>query len=384
MADHRKILMQLTSLPTAAGREDRVIEWVHRWARRRNRVRLEPDRFGNLLLRRAASRSRRPVIFSAHMDHPAFVVTRVGGDRLEADFRGGVPDDCFPGSAVQLHHGDRPPQRGTIVSLKPAESAGQDKRVLVRFGDPVEATPGDLMTWDLEPAYVRHGRLYAPACDDLAAVAAALAAFDLLGRVGGGGKRRRPDVRVLLTRAEEVGLIGAIAACRSGIIPAQARIIVLENSRSSAADSPIGAGPIVRVGDLASTFDPDLTYRVGRVAQAMAARDSTFKWQRKLMPGGTCEASAYAALGFASTCLCLPLGNYHNVNEAAAGRGSRSRSGGQSGGGAIGAEMISLSDYHGLIRLLVEVGRALDQPAGTPSLRDALTAHFAQRRRILD
>ena len=40
--------------------------------------------------------------------------------------------------------------------------------------------------------------------------------------------------------------------------------------------------------------------------------DPTFRFQRKLMPGGACEATAFATHGFESTCLCLPLGNYHN------------------------------------------------------------------------
>ena len=113
---------------------------------------------------------------------------------------------------------------------------------------------------------------------------------------------------MLLTRGEEVGFLGAIGACKAGTIPRAGRIIALENSKSFA-ESPIGSGPIVRVGDRTSTFDPDLTYRIGRIAADITAADSTFRWQRKLMPGGTCEASAYQAYGYTATCLCLPLGN---------------------------------------------------------------------------
>jgi hypothetical protein len=29
--------------------------------------------------------------------------------------------------------------------------------------------------------------------------------------------------------------------------------------------------------------------------------------------GGTCEATAFSTYGYRSTCLCLPLGNYHNM-----------------------------------------------------------------------
>ena len=33
------------------------------------------------------------------------------------------------------------------------------------------------------------------------------------------------------------------------------------------------------------------------------------------MPGGACEATAFSAYGYESTCLCLPLGNYHNMHD---------------------------------------------------------------------
>src|SRR5690606_8534498 len=81
----------------------------------------------------------------------------------------------------------------------------------------------------------------ATACDDLAGVAAALGALDRA--------RNEPALRhfaVLLTRAEELGFVGAIGAARDGTLPAGARILSIECSRSFA-DSPLGAGPIVRV-----------------------------------------------------------------------------------------------------------------------------------------
>src|SRR5262249_28784735 len=156
---------------------------------------------------------------------------------------------------------------------------------------------------------------------------AALAAFDDLSH---DVSKPDLDVRVLLTRAEEVGFVGAIAACKNRTVPRKSRLIALENSKSFS-ESPIGAGPIVRVGDRTSTFDPDLTFRISKIAEQLAARDASFKWQRKLMPGGTCEASAYQSYGFISTCVCLPLGNYHNMNEAT---------------GKIDAETISLSDFY--------------------------------------
>ena len=358
---HDHWLLQLTGLPTAPGCEDRVIDWVLRWARRRPSVTTRRDRYGNLLLRRLGSRTIGPnglICFTAHMDHPAFVATKLIGERVvEADFRGGVDDGFFIGSRVLFHHERQRPQRGTIATL---EASATDKRVTIRFGrKPAEPVAGRVLTWDTGPPRVKKGRLLAPACDNLAGVAAALSAFDALGP--------RSHVGVLLTRAEEIGFVGAIGACSSGILPVQARTIVLECSKSFD-HSPIGAGPILRVGDRTSTFNPDLTRHLGRVAGQTAFKHTSFRWQRCLMPGGTCEATAYQAYGRTAACLCLPLGRYHNMNQHTK---------------TIDAEVIDLSDYHNLIWWLVAAGQTLDHATVQTPLRQHLDRLFEQRRSLL-
>jgi putative aminopeptidase FrvX len=372
---HEKYLLELTGLPTASGREDRVVAWVTAWAKRRRSVRLQSDRYGNLMLKRVGARSPRPIVLTAHMDHPAFVVVEQPEPaKIVAEFRGGVEDRYIVGTRVRLHLDGGASRLGRVIELnKPGKSgepreASGDKRVLIEFAKPVTAKPGDVLTWDLPAPKITKGRLRAPACDDLAGMAAAVSAFEVLLRAK--PKPGSADVRVLLTRAEEVGFIGAIGACKSGIIPKAARLLALETSKSFA-DSPIGGGPIVRVGDRTSSFDPDLTYRVGQVAQRIQELDRGFDWQRKLMTGGTCEASAYQALGFTATCLCLALGNYHNMHEPAGGRPR------------IDSEVISLADYHGLVHLLVEVGRSLDCRDRCPSFKDRLGPLFARRRALL-
>lgn len=368
-ANHEKYLLGLTGLPTASGREDHVVAYVQQWARRRKGVRVERDRYGNLLLKRAEARSRRPIIITAHMDHPAFVVVKqVGPRRVLADFRGGVQAAYFADARVMLHLGGLEPVRGRVVNLDQPKGARLDQCATIELAKTVTAEPGDVLTWQLPSPRVLRGLLHAPACDDLAGVAAALSAFEVLKN----GKLAT-DVRVLLTRSEEVGFIGAIGACKSGLIAKGARLVALETSKSFA-ESPIGGGPIVRVGDKTSSFDPDLTYRVGLVAQLIEKRDKAFRWQRKLMPGGTCEATAYQALGYTATCLCLPLGNYHNMKPIEKGGRSAAR---------VGPEVISIADYHGLVRWLVEIGRRLDDPKAAPGLKARLDTLFAQRRGLV-
>ena len=51
--------------------------------------------------------------------------------------------------------------------------------------------------------------------------------------------------------------------------------------------------------------------------------------------------------------------------------------------GKIESEYISLADYDGLVRLLVEIGRRLDEPKLAPPLMDRLDDLFKHRRAVL-
>jgi endoglucanase len=218
---------------------------------------------------------------------------------------------------------------------------------------------GDVGTWALPPAEIdSEGILHTAACDDLAALAAAISAYDALLSIALRGDPVE-DVRLLFTRAEEIGFIGAIAACRLGTMPKDARVIALENSRAFA-ESPIGGGPIVRVGDRMSIFTPQLTAACAKRAEEITAapasqlatqrnadvKGSAGRWQRKLMAGGACEATVFCAYGYAATCLCLPLGNYHNMTDI-----DRVQSG-KAKRGRLGSEFVSMHDFESLVRML--------------------------------
>src|SRR5690606_20167411 len=176
---------------------------------------------------------------------------------------------------------------------KVVEYDAATKKAVVQLQSPTSVLGiGSVGRWRFAPPKlgVKRGLLHAPACDDLAGVAAALTALDQA--------RKKPELRhfgVLLTRAEEEGLLGAIAAARDGTVTPDARVLSIEMSRSFAV-SPIGAGPVVRVGDVSSVFDADLTNQVTGVA-----REAKLPHQRKLMAGGTCEATAFGAYGLAAT-----------------------------------------------------------------------------------
>ncbi|MCA9286180.1 MAG: hypothetical protein KDA22_13225, partial [Phycisphaerales bacterium] len=51
-ATHEQWLLEITSIPTAAGREQRVVRWIQSWAKKRaKRLSFERDRHGNVVLR---------------------------------------------------------------------------------------------------------------------------------------------------------------------------------------------------------------------------------------------------------------------------------------------------------------------------------------------
>src|SRR5690606_4790349 len=158
-AQHRRWLHELTRIPTAAGREDRVIDWVRRRAAERDGLELSADAHGNLTIAApepwtaGTERSREaPVYFTAHLDHPAFVVERViGPQTLQLAFRGGVMDDYFEEARVVVHSagGDR-----LGATLTGTAEAGDTlfKRYTADLDDGASTdhiTTSDIATWEL-------------------------------------------------------------------------------------------------------------------------------------------------------------------------------------------------------------------------------------------
>jgi putative aminopeptidase FrvX len=360
---HRDWLFEVTRIPTASGREQRIIAWVERWASERPGVLVERDGAGNLVLRRDRARRDAPVLyFEAHLDHPAFVVERVVAPAaVQVAFRGGVMDAYFDNARIVVWDSQGGTVRGRLTGR--VEAPGPFRQYLAELERATgSVVVGDVATWDLPPPEEIDGCIHTSACDDLAAVVAALAAFDALPLPG----EIEQDVRLLFTRAEEVGFIGAIAALRERTITPPARVIALENSRSFP-ESPLGAGPIVRVGDRMSVFTPSLTDAVAARAEELG-RDG-WKWQRKLMPGGACEASVFCHAGLEATCVCLALGNYHNQADLAsvqAGTNTRPAT--------IEREYVSLSDFDGLVDLLVACGVRLPAPRDKGSIFEKMWA----------
>lgn len=323
---------------------------------------LSRDQFGNLLIemkaRRTADRpDKKPPrwVFAAHMDHPGFVADRMRKDgRLAAFFRGGVDAAFFPEARVKFFDGDD--EVLAVVERYQTRAAGRPAAAILKIDRPIP--PGTLGMWDQGIGRAQSGKFFSRACDDLAGAAAALAMLDALCDAP---RTQAPkvDVAVLLTRAEEEGFIGAIAAAtRPKLLRKSDRLIAIECSAQQPF-APQGNGAIIRVGDRTSIFNSALTYFLTQTATDLAKADKSFKFQRALMPGGTCEATVYDAWGFTAASICVPLGNYHNMDKAA---------------GKIAPEFIDLGDWDSMVRLFIELAR--QGHAFTPG-------HGALKKRVL-
>lgn len=365
------LLKSLLAQPTAPFRESHVVDFVARTLDA-HRVPYYIDPVGNVVvgcasraayarLVRASSAGALPVLI-AHMDHPGFHGVRwVSPTRLRVQWHGGSPVNRLIGAPVWLaRDGEGFVAEGRMTKAKLIRSrrALDTAEVIVRETHwsgqrpPATALYGGFHF--RAPVWQSGRRLYTKAADDLVGVFAVVStAIDVFAR------GRRPPFLGLLTRAEEVGFIGAIGHFELGWLQAARRPVVcvsLETSRTLPG-ALIGKGPVVRLGDRRTVFAPDPLNVLARVA----ARALPDRHQRRVMDGGTCEATAATVYGLDAIGISVPLGNYHNQGFEG-GPDSRGNQG-------PAPEFVHLDDLDGLLALC----RALVRPGvdwGAPWMRE--------------
>ncbi len=361
-----RILREVTGLPTAPFLEQYVADYVRSFVKDRRGLTLKTDAAGNLLVRYKFGRKRiaRPACFTAHMDHPGFEADRmIDKRRLRATWRGGVRPKFFRGSKVRFY-ADGDWTRGKITSIATTKHAGREVVKTAEIDLPRPVEKGTLGMWDLPDPATRNGRLYARVCDDLTGLAAMLACIDDLCR-----RRVSGEAYFLFTRAEEVGFVGAMAACRLKTVPKRCFLVAVENS-SELSNARMGDGPILRVGDRATTFTSPATSFCEAVAKDLSSRSKRFQYQRRLMDGGTCESTAFCELGYEATGICLALGNYHNMNTRS---------------GRIASEYINLNDYISLATWFVSIVTTKRRYAGHDAdLRKRLRSIEKEHKKLLN
>ncbi len=353
------LLRGLLSQNVVPFHEEAVAAHVRQWAAGRG-VPVGADASGNLLLRYRKGRAKSKWVFAAHMDHPGFVARLQKGQTVQADFLGHVNPSYFAGAHVRFF-APGGPVVGTVKSAKTIPDTPWQQCQIV-LNKPAAVPAGTIGMWNLPAMRVRGAKLISRACDDIVGCAAVIAALDEIIESKADG-----DVTVLLTRAEEAGFVGALAAVEEGTLEKDTFIVAIETSMAQP-NARLGDGVVIRVGDRARTFDPTLTAHLTAVADGLAKGDKDFKFTRQLMPGGVCESTVYAIWGFAAAGLCIPLGNYHNQ-----GRWNR-----------IASEQVNLSDFESLVKLLAATAVSPATPADTDAkMRKRLEDMLKQRAKYL-
>ncbi len=328
-SDLMRLLEKLLSLPTAPFHERFVSSFLRQELEEAG-IGYQLDGCGNIV---AASGEREgSVACVAHMDHPGFEIVQVGKDRAEADWFGGVDAKYFIGARVVIYgqFSGAACARGVVEKISKNPQGRVEKMVFrIKEGSVVR---GDFGTWDLVPFRRRAELIETKGADDLVGCAVILSALKELKERG-----IKQRVRGIFTRAEEQGFIGTLGMIHSGFLPASAKIISVETSKALPG-VVLGGGPVIRLGDRTSMFHHQMVIFMDHVARELRKRDRRFLYQRRVMDGGTCEATPYQLRGYVTGGIAVPLHNYHN-------QGKR----------RIEPEGVYLKDVQGAVRFLVEM-----------------------------
>lgn len=378
---NKKALLDLLSQPTAPYREGHVISWIERYLVQQT-IPFFKDAAGNLVLGVAneqeyrlllSQAEREPLrVFVAHMDHPGFHGLRwKSSTTLEVKWFGGSPRKHLVGSKVWLSDGADWRGTGVIQSATLAPKKTHLVKAVIKLPKTVEKLEATTLFGGFgfrAPVWEKAGILYTKAADDLVGCFAVIEAAKK-------AVQSKPRKFIgLLTRAEEVGFVGCIAHVEQGWFRDAKRSILfisLETSRTLPG-AIVGKGPVVRLGDKASIFTQSYLEVLTQIAQTKLGK----KYQRRVMDGGTCEATVAVAHQIPAIGISIPLGNYHNQGFEG-GPDCKNPEG-------PAPEFVSLSDIKGMLSLcegLVEKELPLDpwEPK-----RKQLLKYLEEGKRLLE
>jgi endoglucanase len=333
----------------------------------KRRIPFVEDRFGNLWLgaKTLAEARGSKLTFVAHMDHPGFLVDRFeiksgrghASVRVHAHWQGGGPKNkkrmlqhpvkvfshfhgllIFDGRIVECVEGPRSLTKAVIELDVPHMDDLFSPSAIKKLGP-----WGACLWYDCGGLSFEGDRVRTKAADDLVGVCTLIAALE---------KSKCPKgVTALITRAEESGFHGTMAVLENRFLkPERTTMVSLETSAQLPGAMSRG-GPVVRLGDRSTVFNPAAVRWVqdtashlsgglppgglpatqtlsmtamkkarkgGKSAARAAKGHIPFAYQRRVMDGGSCEASAFNAYGFTVAGVSVPLIGYHNVGPDSA------------------------------------------------------------------
>lgn len=311
---------ELLSTPTAPFREKLVRDLIEKRLQK-FKIPYFQDRDGNILVgaenekkyQQALVKSspKATPLFIAHMDHPGFHGNKWRSENeLEFTWHGGAPTEDLIGARVWTSTNEGKVIYGEITEAVLIKSGKSISHGCIRYEakDFAKYKPSAVFGGFgfRAPYWEEDGVAYTKAADDL------VGCFIVLELARVFAKKKPFPFFGLLSRAEEVGFIGTLAHFDRGYFKnkkTNALVVSLETSRTLPG-ADIGKGPIVRLGDRFTVFDAAYTQAVSKFAEKVLPGE----FQKRIMDGGTCEASAATVYDVPSIGFSVPLGNYHNQN----------------------------------------------------------------------
>ena len=366
---------QFIPMPTAPFHEQFVVAAIKEYANKTN-VAITEDPAGNLFLLYNGGKltqSTPHMIMTAHMDHPGLMYVETLSDcEYQFELIGNVDIELAKQAPVDIYFNasgpDQQPIRGIIESFQTLNSkTGKSEflRCEVRTAEPIR-NPIEtecFAMWHVPPLQQKGRKLHGRACDDLAGLSVALTVIDILRY-----SQSPACVGILLTRAEETGFGGMMAAVVQEWLRKQSIYINIECS-NYLAGACLGMGPVIRVGDRLSIFDAEITAALVEIAEN--ENPQRLPYQRKLMDGGSCEATVLSQWGYRVGAVTLPLYNYHNAGKK-----------------SLRSEAINIDDAINLVLLLVRMtthmisNHSIDDLTGG-KLKNALEDRYYHQKKHL-
>ncbi len=372
MNDHGRraleILEELGRKPAAPFHEGGPAKYLAQFARDLGVV-VQVDSFGNVIAHyvNGAGDDRPPTAYMAHMDHPGYEIAEVRDGQIVVRALGGVPAASLRKRVpVQVLLPDGSRAKGELVPPEtPLSEDASERLTLLEVSDDVSVEPClpivfDLPDFELDGDYIKMRAL-----DDLAGCAATAAALERLVHDG-----VEADLYAVFTRAEEGGLFGARLLAEARTLPMDTLVVSIESSPVIQGVAQ-GDGPVIRTGDAMYTFDAEAEQILAVAVDTIRERDPEFRFQRRLMSGGSCEGTAFAVFGYRATGLAFPLVNHHNATTSI-----------PDPDGDVGAETIALTDFLGGVELLAEAATTANRIDDSPVRQRIRTTPEDVRQRL--
>jgi len=349
-------LAKLLSMPTAPFREEHVSQCIRAELNRFD-IPHFIDECGNILVgakskkeyvSKCSSSKNLTRLFIAHMDHPGFHgVKWKNKNTLEFKWHGGAPTADLIGAKVWIAN-----EMGYLDLSSKITSIKLTKKSIDTGTIVIDHPNAKLLYPKAEnlfgafqfraPVWLDGNRIYTKAADDLAGCYTIVETAKALYKNKNAAQK---NFLALLSRGEEVGFIGAIGhfllpwqkKCQKNILA-----VSLETSRTLPG-AEFNKGPVVRLGDRTSVFTSDTSFLLSELAQKILPNAH----QKRIMDGGSCEATAASIFGMKVIGLSIPLGNYHNQNFEG-GPDARAKNG-------PAPEFVEINDINGLKKICLSI-----------------------------